>query len=151
MARPVKEPKRETARKTPKPPAVTAKSKLGPVALENVEFVRTSGTRERGGSPGGEAWIILAEGKRAGTAYINMVEDPVRGRHASFHVFLNRPSQGRQIGRAAYRLCCTESQHDVIYAHMRKSNIASRKAAEYAGFSDASTPDDTQLVMVWHR
>lgn len=152
MVRSVKQPKpKAAARKTPKPPPVPAKSRLGPVDLENVEFVRTPGTRERGGGPGGEAWIIQAHGKRAGTAYINMTEDVVRGTHASFHVFLNRPSQGRQIGRAAYRVCCLESRHDVIYAHMRKSNIASRKAAEHAGFIEASAPSDSQLVMVWHR
>ena len=152
MARPVKETKaRATPRKTPKPPAVPVKSKLGPVVPEDVQFIRTPGTREHGGGPGGEAWIILAEDKRAGTAYINMVEDPERGRHASFHVFLNRPSQGRQIGRAAYRLCCQESKHDIIFAHMRKSNIASRKAAEHAGFVNASKPNDAQLVMVWRK
>jgi len=152
VARPVKESKaRATPRKTPKPPAVPAKSKLGPIAREHVHFVRTPGTRDHGGGPGGEAWIILAEGKRAGTAYINMVEDPQRGLHASFHVFLNRPSQGRQIGRTAYELCCQESQHDIIFAHMRKSNIASRKAAEHAGFVNASAPDDAQLVMVWRK
>lgn len=152
MARSVKDPKtRTTSRKTPKPPAVIAKSKLGPVAPEDLEFVRTPGTSERGGGPGGEAWSIFAEAKRAGSAYINMAEDPIRGRHASFHVFLNRPNQGRQIGREAYRLCCAESQHDEIYAHMRKSNVASRKAAEHAGFVDASAPCDTQLVMLWRR
>ncbi|WP_349677906.1 MULTISPECIES: GNAT family N-acetyltransferase [unclassified Pseudomonas] len=152
MVRSVKQSNHRAApRKTPKPPTVMAKSKLGPVALESVEFVRTPGTRARGYGPDGEAWIILAEGKRAGTAYINIVEDTVRGKHASFHVFLNRPSQGRQIGRAAYRLCCLQSQHNVIYAHMRKSNIASRKAAEHAGFVEASSAHDAQLVMVWHR
>lgn len=152
MARPVKDSKaRVASRKTPKPPAVVAKSRLGRVTPEHLEFVRTAGSSERGGGPGGEAWSIFAEGKRAGSVYINMVEDPIRGRHASFHVFLNRPSQGRQIGREAYRFCCSESQHDVIYAHMRKSNVASRKAAEHAGFVDASAQGDTQLVMVWRR
>lgn len=152
MARTVSTPRaKATARKTPKPPAVKAKSKLGPVPFEKLEFVRTPGSRERGGGPGGEAWIISAEGKRAGIAYINLVEDAVRGRYASFHVFLNRPSQGRQIGRAAYQYCCLNSQYDVIYAHMRKSNLASRKAAEHAGFEEATVAGDTQLVLVWHR
>lgn len=137
--------------KTPKPPAVKAKSRLGPVAPADIELVRTAGSRERGGGPGGEAWIVMAEGKRAGTAYINMVSDAIRGLHASFHVFLNRPSQGRLIGRMAYRLGCESSSHDVIYAHMRKSNIASRMAAEHAGFTDATAADDSQLVLVWRR
>lgn len=152
MARTVSTPRaKATARKTPKPPAVKAKSKLGSVPFEKLEFVRTPGSRERGGGPGGEAWIISAEGKRAGIAYINLVEDAVRGRHASFHVFLNRPSQGRQVGRASYKYCCLNSQYDVIYAHMRKSNLASRKAAEHAGFEEATVVGDTQLVLVWHR
>ncbi|WP_223523689.1 MULTISPECIES: class I SAM-dependent methyltransferase [unclassified Pseudomonas] len=138
-------------RQTLNPPAGKAKSKLGPVCADAIELVKTPGSRERGGGPGGEAWIILANGKRAGAAYINIVDDPIRGLHASFHVFLNRPSQGRQIGRIAYLRCCALSQHDVIYAHMRKSNTSSRKAAEHAGFVDATGPDDSQLVLVWHR
>lgn len=137
--------------KTPKPPAVKAKSRLGPVSPADVELVRTAGSRGRGGGPGGEAWIVMAEGKRAGTAYINMVSDNIRGSHASFHIFLNRPSQGRSIGRVAYRLGCESSNNDVIYAHMRKSNIASRVAAMHAGFTDATDADDSQLVLVWRR
>lgn len=137
--------------KTPNPPIVKAKSKLGPVTTDAVELIRTPGSRERGGGPGGEAWIILANGKRAGTAYINMVDDPIRGHHPSFHVFLNRPSQGRQIGRITYQYCCELSRYDVVYAHMRKSNTASRKAAEHAGFVDTTAPEDSQLVLVWHR
>ncbi|MBX8538833.1 GNAT family N-acetyltransferase [Pseudomonas cichorii] len=152
MARSVSPPRsKAAARTTPKPPQVTAKSKLGPVAPEKLEFTRTPGSRERGGAPGGEAWVISVEGKRAGIAYINLVKDDVRGRHASFHVFLNRPSQGRQIGRRAYAYCCQNSQYRVIYAHMRKSNLASRKAAEYAGFIAAPAPGDSQLVLVWYR
>ncbi|HBO5727300.1 GNAT family N-acetyltransferase [Pseudomonas aeruginosa] len=152
MARPVSFSKRRPARhETPKPPAVKAKSKLGPVCANAIEFISTPGGLEKGGGAGGEAWIILANGKRAGIAYINMVDDPVRGLHPSFHVFLNRPSQGRQIGRVAYERCCALSQYDVVYAHMRKSNIASRKAAEYAGFVEAAEPDDAQSVMVWYR
>lgn len=142
---------RPTRHETPKPPAVKAKSKLGPVSADSIEFISTAGGRKKGGGAGGEAWIILANGDRAGIAYINMLHDPVRGLHPSFHVFLNRPSQGRQIGRVAYERCCALSQYDVVYAHMRKSNTASRKAAEHAGFVGAAAPDDAQLVMVWHR
>lgn len=152
MAQPLK-PQRLRARstKTSKTPAVKAKSRLGPVAPTDVELVRSVGSRKRGGGPGGEAWIVMAEGKRAGTAYINVVSDDIRGVHASFHIFLNRPSQGRLIGRIAYRLCCEASSHGVIYAHMRKSNIASRAAAMHARFTDATAADDSQLVLVWRR
>lgn len=152
MARPVSESNaRPVRRSTPKPPTVTAKSKLGPVSSDAIVLIRTLGTLDKGGGAGGEAWIIIADGKRAGTAYINMVDDTVRGLHPSFHIFLNRPSQGRQIGRIAYERGCALSQYDVVYAHMRKSNTASRKAAEYAGFTEVTTQNDSQLVMVWYR
>lgn len=143
--------KRSKRAGTPKPPPVPSKSKLGPVASSDIELVRTKGTRLRGGRVGGEAWIVMAEGKRVGSAYINVIEDSIRGLHASFHVFLNRPSQGRQIGRRVYQIGCANSQHDVVYAHMRKSNIASRNAAFHAGFTNATALEDSQLVLVWHR
>ncbi|MEZ8187125.1 hypothetical protein ACED29_15025 [Shewanella sp. 5S214] len=152
MARPLNGTRsRRVRHATPKPLAVKAKSKLGPVSAEDVEFLRTSGSRHKGGGPGCEAWLVMVNGKRAGTAYINLLDDPIRGRHPSFHVFLNRPSQGRQIGRVVYKSCCLLSQYDVIYAHMRKSNTASRKAAEHGGFIDVTDRGDAQLVMVWCR
>lgn len=138
-------------RATPKPPEVKAKSKFGPVTFDQVELIKVSGSKDKGGGVGGEAWLILVDGKRAGSAYINMSEDPLRGIHPSFHIFLNRPSQGRHIGRIAYERCCFLSKYDVIFAHMRKSNISSRRAAEHAGFIEATENMDTQLVMVWYR
>lgn len=142
---------RQVRHTTPKPPAVKAKSKLGPVREDDIKLISTSGTRNKGEGPGCEAWIVMAEGKRAGVAYINLIDDHIRGLHPSFHVFLNRPSQGRQIGRTVYKQCCLLSKYDVIYAHMRKSNTASRKAAEYGGFIDVTDRSDSQFVMVWHR
>lgn len=38
--------------------------------------------------------------------------------------------------------------HDKIYAHMRKSNVASRRAAEEAGFIDVTPPGHVQLIMM---
>ena len=149
MARPANS--KRNKRTTPKPPLVKAKSSLGPVNIDNIELISTTGTQNKGGGNGGEAWIIMVDGKRAGKAYINLLDDQIRGLHPSFHVFLNRPSQGRHIGRIVYKNCCSSSKYDVIYAHMRKSNVASRKAAEYAGFVDATSQEDTQLVMVLRK
>ncbi|ODR87860.1 hypothetical protein ABT47_03260 [Shewanella xiamenensis] len=124
---------------------------MGPVSADDIDLISTSGMRHKGGGPGCEAWVIMVDGNRAGTAYINVLDDPIRGLHPSFHVFLNRPCQGREIGRIVYQRCCLLSQYDVIYAHMRKSNTASRKAAEHAGFIDVTDRGDSQLVMVWRR
>jgi L-amino acid N-acyltransferase YncA len=130
---------------------MSLKKKLDPIDPSFVELIPASGSRRRGGGPVGEAWIVKAHGKRAGTAYINIVEDLFRGKHASFHIFLNKTNQGRKIGRRAYQLACTYSQYSTIYAHMRKSNIASYKAAIYAGFVDATLPGEKQLVLAWSR
>ena len=110
-------------------------------------MVPSKGTPKRGGGPGGEAWAIEADGERAGTVFINLIEEPPIGKHASLQIFLNRESQGRQIGRLAYRAACDASVYNVVYAHMRKSNIASRRAAEEAGFADVTPAGHSQLIM----
>ena len=152
MAQPLrsKKTKRKSVKKS-KPSYKKTKTRRSPVPSSEIELIRTTGSRKRGGGPGGETWIVMAEGKRAGIVYINMVNDAVRGLHASFHLFLNQPNQGREIGRVAYKLGCESSSHDVVYAHMRKSNAASHKAALHAGFKDATKDDDSQLVLVWYR
>jgi RimJ/RimL family protein N-acetyltransferase len=77
-------------------------------------------------------------------------EAPV-GEHASIQIEINTAWQGRGVGRHAYRLASEASERDVIYAHMRKSNWASRKAAEHAGYVIAEDFKVTQLLMVWNR
>ena len=139
--------RRRPLRPTPKPPPTIAKSKEGPIPPEDVRLERTRGTPGRGDGPGGEKWRIEASGQRAGHVYINVIDESPLGTHASIQIFLNKKSQGRQIGRGAYRAACEKSQHDTIYAHMSKLNHASRRAAEEAGFVDVSPPGHTQLIM----
>jgi RimJ/RimL family protein N-acetyltransferase len=117
------------------------------VASEDVELVRTKGTPGRGAGLGGEAWRIDWRGKRAGVVFINHIDESPLGPHASIQIYLNIGSQGHGIGRVAYRVACENSVHDLIYAHMRKSNIASRRAAEEAGFVEATPSGEPQLIM----
>jgi RimJ/RimL family protein N-acetyltransferase len=142
--------RRRPTRPTPKPRSVKQPNKV-PATAGDIALVRTKGTKERGGGPGGEAWRIDAEGKRAGVIFINIIDEVPIGRHASIQIYLNAASQGRHIGRIAYRKACEASAHDIIYAHMRKSNIASRRAAEEAGFVEATPKGDPQLIMVRRR
>jgi RimJ/RimL family protein N-acetyltransferase len=116
-----------------------------------VHLVRVKGGPGRGGGAEGEAWRIEANGKRAGTIFINIIDEPPIGRHASVQIFLNKASQGQGIGRVAYREACEQSAHDPVYAHMRKSNIASRRAAEAAGFRDITVNDYSQHIMMRTR
>jgi RimJ/RimL family protein N-acetyltransferase len=143
--------KRRAAHPTPKPRPRKAREDALAFTAEQIQLVRTKGTAERGGGPGGEAWRIDADGKRAGVIFINQIDEPPVGPHASIQIYLNVPHQGRMIGRVAYRKACEASAYDTIYAHMRKSNVASRRAAEEAGFKDVTSPAGSQLLMMRRR
>lgn len=118
---------------------------------EAVHLFRTRGTPGRGGGQGGEAWRIEVNGKRVGTVFINLIDEKPVGKHASLQIYLNLKNQGLGIGRVAYRLACEASEYSTIFAHMRKSNVASKRAAEAAGFVDATPPSYQQLILVWTK
>lgn len=121
------------------------------VSANAVHLVRTRGTPKRGGGQGGESWRIEVDGKRVGTVFINLIDEKPLGKHASLQIYLNQKNQGIGIGRVAYRLACEASEYLTIYAHMRKSNIASRRAAEKAGFVDTAPVSYQQLIMAWNK
>jgi RimJ/RimL family protein N-acetyltransferase len=143
--------RRRPTRPTPKPRQVKPPVGLPPFAPEQVRLVPTRGGKGRGGDVGGEAWRIEADGKRAGVVFINLVEEEPIGRHASIQIYLNAASRGRKIGRIAYRKACEASKYGTVYAHMQKANVASRRAAEEAGFIDVSPPGLVQLILMRRR
>ena len=138
-------------RPTPKPKVAKPRTPAEKIPADQITLVRTKGTKDRGGDPGGEAWRIEAAGARAGVVFINWIDEAPVGPHASIQIYLNTSSQGRGIGRVGYRMACNASAYDTVYAHMRKSNIASRRAAEEAGFHEDPRPGILQLLMVWRR
>jgi hypothetical protein len=142
---------RSPKRQTPKPREVKLKKDRPRVSPADVELVETRGTAGKGGNAGGHSWIIKAGGVRAGVIYINLIDEPPLGKHASIQIFLNKKSQGRGIGRVAYGKASAASEYDVIYAHMRKTNVPSRRAAEEAGYVNASPAGFVQLIMRWDR
>ncbi|MBX9576412.1 MAG: hypothetical protein K2X07_12325 [Caulobacteraceae bacterium] len=147
-----KSPKRRPGtRATPKPRPVAPAPPEERVSPSDVRLSRGKGGAETGGGPGGEAWSVFLKNSRAGRVYINWINEPPIGPHASIQIYLNRQSQGLGIGRIAYRLASEESQYDMIYAHMRKSNEASRRAAAAAGYEDVTPIDHSQCLMRWVR
>lgn len=102
-------------------------------------------------SKGGFYWHIFAGTSRAGAVSTNIIDEPPLGRHASISIQLNKTHQGKGIGRIAYGLACRASGFPTVYAHMRKSNLASRKAAEHAGFVVVHDYPGRQLLMRWDR
>jgi len=144
---PTKRPRRKPAHPTPKPKVPTAPRNRPKVADGDVELVAKPGRKGKGDGPGGEYWDVVVAGKRAGEVFVNIIDEPPIGKHASLQIFLNKPDQARGIGRIAYRKAADASAHSPIYLHMRKANVASRLAAEAAGFVDASPPGFTQLIL----
>lgn len=144
--------RRKPTRPTPKP----KKPKSPPVGGERVApasvlLVSTAGGAGTGGGAGGHAWTISVGGKRAGRVFINFIDEPPVGPHASIQIFLNAASQGRGIGRVGYRKACEASAYGEVYAHIRKSNLASIHAALAAGFVDVTPPEGGQTLAVWRR
>lgn len=139
--------RRSPKRPTPKP-KVSKPLKGGPkIDPARVALIRRPGPKEKGDGAGGEYWDVIVDGVRAGEVFVNVIDELPIGKHASMQIFLNRPDQGKGVGRAAYLKAAEASSHDPLYLHMRKSNHASRLAAEAAGFKDVAISGVAQLVL----
>ncbi len=143
--------RRKPARPTPKPKAPQASRNRPKADESDVALIAKKGRKNKGDGPGGEYWEITLDGRRAGEVFVNVIDEPPLGVHASLQIFLNKPVQGRGIGRIAYRRAADASAHQCIHLHMRKANVASKIAAEAAGFVDVSPPEITQLILKRER
>ena len=122
-----------------------------PIDAASVGLIPGKGSAGRGGDSGGHYWHIHAGEARAGYVYINIIDEPPFGKHPLIQIHINQSSRGRGIGRIAYRAACEASGHDMIIVHMRKSNVASQRAAAAAGFEVVDDPAIAQLAMAWRR
>ena len=140
---------RRGQRPTPKPRVRSVHGDR--VDSADVTLRKGAGSSNRGGSAGGAYWHIEVDGVRAGYIFINVVDDERLGLHPSIQIHLNTAMRGRGIGQIAYGLASEASQYNTIYAHMRKSNTASKVAAQHAGYEVSGLAADTQLTMMWRR
>jgi len=130
---------------------VSATSSSAFMDENTVQLKKGRGSRKTGGGDGGYFWWIHCCENKVGRVFINFIDDekPI-GNHASIQVFLNKSSQGKHIGRWAYKKACEQSCYDEVYAHIGKGNKASIKSAEAAGFLRCF-PQERQVVMKWVR
>lgn len=140
--------KRPSSQKKPRRPFVPSKEPR--VRPEEVELIAGK-TRRNAGQVCRLYWRIFHKGKRAGRAFIVVQEADSARPDASITVELNAASRGRGIGTVAFRKASELSSYDEVYASIAKSNIASRIAAERAGFSLLPESPSRELVMVWRR
>ena len=116
-----------------------------------IELKKGKGSANTGGAKGGYFWHIFAQGNRTGKVFINLINEEPIGIHPSIQLYLNKKYQGRHIGRHAYHQACTQSHYDQVYAHIRKSNIPSIRAAEKAGFTLYGYNRSRQPILRWVR
>lgn len=149
--RPKRRPASRAKKKITQPRATKPRTAGAPVEPSTVRLVAGKGSYEQGGGPDGHYWHVYTGETRAGYVYINVIDEPPFGRHASIQIHVNQTLRGRGVGKVAYRLACEQSRHDVVIAHMRKNNVASQRAAAAAGFVVVNDPTITQLAMRWTR
>ncbi len=118
---------------------------------ENVLLKKGKGSPGRGGGAKGFYWSVTAWGAPAGKVFINWIDEPPIGPHASLQIFLNKKSQGKHIGRIVYEQACKLSSYQDVYAHIAKSNQASIKSARAAGFIPLKLEGIRQALLKWTR
>jgi RimJ/RimL family protein N-acetyltransferase len=123
-----------------------------PKVSEN-EVILVEGKSSRKSHEGSTAyhWHIYLGNERVGRAIIHWVDLDSFAPHASITVELYIKNRGRGIGTIVFRRACELSQYNEVYASIRKSNIASRIAAERAGFKPVENWEGRELFMVWRR
>ncbi|GIK65852.1 MAG: hypothetical protein BroJett018_36460 [Chloroflexota bacterium] len=136
---------REKATKKPFIPSL-----LSRVLEKDIELIEGKGTKKSGGEEGGHYWHIFYNGKRAGRVFINLVHSHDSNSYPAITVEINANMRGIGIGTIAFRKACELSKYDEIFASIRKSNTASRIAAERAGFKEIEE-SGTGISMVWRR
>jgi len=128
-------------------PPLTKKRTGERVNPEDITLKQGKGGQKTGGMTGGFFWHIFRQGIRAGKVFINYDKDTKK---AGIQILINQKSQGKGIGRVAYKNACEESKYPKIYASMRKDNIASIKAAAAAGFQEIPSTSG-QMAMLWQK
>jgi RimJ/RimL family protein N-acetyltransferase len=140
---------RERRRREKAPSKPFVRSTAPRAQPDAVEFLPMRSARVQGVRRIG--WQLLHQGRRAGTVSILCYEENGQVVKGSIDVQLNAKSRGRGIGTIAFRRASELSGLPEVFACIRKNNIASRIAAERAGFKPTVDQPSAELNMVWRR
>ena len=139
--------RRRQREKRPEPPF--RRSTQARVKPEEVEFRPMLQTHLQGVLRIG--WHVFHEGKRAGRVAIVCHEKAGLPPGPTIDVQLNKNSQGRGLGTVVFRRAAELSKRPKILAVIARKNIASRLAAERAGYSQITDGANKDLVLVWRQ
>lgn len=94
-----------------------------------------------------EGWRIEYEGKTCGKIKFIPKSDHFFKKHVTVDFQIQSSLRGKHIGRIALNKAISSSTHSLFVAHLRKSNLPSKKALEAAGFQEIKHPESKQLCM----
>jgi RimJ/RimL family protein N-acetyltransferase len=118
---------------------------------EDISLIEGKLTKSSHGNEYKHYWHIFFQNQRAGRVYITYVPTDDEFEHAAITVEINKQLRGRGIGTIVFRRAAELSQYDEVNADIRKSNIASRIAAERAGYREVDSKKGGSLRMIWRR
>jgi len=98
-----------------------------------------------------EGWRIQVDGKACGFVKFHPKIDQVFKSYVSVDFQVPKPQQGKHIGRIALQQAIESSAYSIFVAHLRKSNIGSKKALDAVGFQECENPDSKQLTMIFRK
>ncbi|WP_194847133.1 hypothetical protein [Candidatus Neptunochlamydia vexilliferae] len=98
-----------------------------------------------------EGWKILYDGKSAGYVKFYFKEDDVFQKHVTIDFKVPIPLRGRHIGRIALAKAIDKSTYTIFVAHLRGSNVASKRSLESIGFVLFDYPGSRQLCLLYKK
>jgi RimJ/RimL family protein N-acetyltransferase len=117
----------------------------------DIELIEGEVSKKHSGGKNLQYWHIYYKDKRAGRVYIKWVPSQTEEGYASITVELNKDKRGIGIGTICFQRACELSRYDIVFAEIRKGNIASKKAASRAGFQFLEGYQGSQIKMIWLR
>jgi len=120
-------------------------------AKNNIALKSAASIKKIDGQKALNFWHIFYNRKRAGKVYIVETNSDGSASTPFITVMLNKPMQGKGIGSVAFAMACTLSRLPAVYAMVRKSNIASQKSLEKAGFVPYSKNKAGQDILRWSK
>lgn len=97
-----------------------------------------------------EGWKVLLDDEACGFVKFHPKVDEIFKKHVTVDFAIPKAKRGMHIGRFALRKAIIASIHQLFVAHLRKSNLPSKKALEAVGFEEAKD-DSKQLCMIYRK